>query len=156
VAPHSAMKFLNIKLMTVFAYNIAEVHQFPRNGWSWNFRIFAMRWWPHFFLRHPICIFIILQRGKMHVLVPHCWLCHWIFQTFYHWYWAVTNIKLTQIATASCIQCQHYCERDIQQENEIINSVVVLFNSYARVHFLVLIRYYPVCQKLFTSALFSK
>ena len=29
---HSAMKFLNKKLMTVSACNIAEVHQFPRNS----------------------------------------------------------------------------------------------------------------------------
>ena len=52
------MKFLNKKLMMCSAYNIAEIHQFHAIR-LWNFRIFAVRWWPRF-LRHPVCMCVSL------------------------------------------------------------------------------------------------
>jgi len=58
---HSAMKFLNKKLMTVFSIknnNIAEVHQFPCNSvmeFSEYLQWDRMAHWPRF-LRHPVCV----------------------------------------------------------------------------------------------------
>ena len=45
------MKFLNKKLMTV--YNIAEVHQFPRNS-VMEFQNICNEMVAPFFLRHPV------------------------------------------------------------------------------------------------------
>jgi len=49
---HSTMKFLNKKLMTVQHIILQKFTNFHTIR-SWNFRIFAMRWWPHF-LCHPV------------------------------------------------------------------------------------------------------